>query len=295
MAQKPSAHPPLNNNERLVAALGGLGLTIAMTAAILGALGTADSVLGLGITQWAWIGLASIGMAVAVWLFLLQPWKEFDDLKTPYYTGHDHAHEAQADPAEIVADHEAQPDHIETLANHEAQPDHIETLHADDFTVIEGIGPATQAALVAGGITTFEQLAAADPAQLESLLQAANLPPSQPETWPKQASYVLNKDVQGLKAYQASIKTQGPQVVEDLQLIEGIGPKIKATLVAAGLSTFKQIAEADPAYLQEILMAAGLKLAKPQTWPKQARFIVEGDMVGLKDYQERLKGGVEQD
>jgi hypothetical protein len=45
--------------------------------------------------------------------------------------------------------------------------------------------------------------------------------------------------------------------------------------------------------LRQIMQEQKVKVAKPDTWPRQAQYIVDGDVAGLKAYQEALVGGVE--
>lgn len=78
---------------------------------------------------------------------------------------------------------------------------------------------------------------------------------------------------------------------DDLEIIEGIGPKIAAVLKQAGISTFAQLAKEEPAHIKQILETAGLRLADPTSWPGQAKLAAEGDQAGLKALQEQLKGG----
>lgn len=78
---------------------------------------------------------------------------------------------------------------------------------------------------------------------------------------------------------------------DDLVIIEGIGPKINSLLQQAGIRAFAQLAEATPERLSEILRAAGLRLANPETWPEQARLAAQGDWSALETYQKQLKGG----
>ena len=86
-----------------------------------------------------------------------------------------------------------------------------------------------------------------------------------------------------------------PEVVlseaDDLEIIEGIGPKIAGLLKAAGITTFAQLADADLARLQAILSAAKLRLADPTTWAEQARLAANGDWSALETLQNQLKGG----
>jgi predicted flap endonuclease-1-like 5' DNA nuclease len=84
-------------------------------------------------------------------------------------------------------------------------------------------------------------------------------------------------------------------VSDDLEIIEGIGPKIAALLRQAGITSFSSLAAADLARLDEILAAANLhRIADPATWAKQAGLAADGKWDELKDYQSRLKGGKEQ-
>jgi len=82
-----------------------------------------------------------------------------------------------------------------------------------------------------------------------------------------------------------------PPQPDDLEIIEGIGPKIAGLLKAAGIMTFAQLAEADLARVQAILTAANLRLADPSTWADQARLAAAGDWAGLEAFQSQLKGG----
>jgi predicted flap endonuclease-1-like 5' DNA nuclease len=82
-----------------------------------------------------------------------------------------------------------------------------------------------------------------------------------------------------------------PSEPDDLEMIEGIGPKIAGLLKAAGITTFAQLAEVDLARVQAILSAASLRLADPGTWAEQAKLAAAGDRSGLEALQSRLKGG----
>jgi predicted flap endonuclease-1-like 5' DNA nuclease len=85
----------------------------------------------------------------------------------------------------------------------------------------------------------------------------------------------------------------GPRV-DDLKIVEGIGPKIAAVLRDAGVTTFAQLASVDPERLRQILRDRDpnlLRLADPTTWPEQARLAAEGEWEALAGYQQELKGG----
>lgn len=77
----------------------------------------------------------------------------------------------------------------------------------DKLTKIEGIGPKAQAALYAGGINTYTQLAAASPEDLYRIVKVegkVNIV-GDAATWPKQAQFLADGDLDGLKAYQDTL------------------------------------------------------------------------------------------
>lgn len=87
-------------------------------------------------------------------------------------------------------------------------------------------------------------------------------------------------------------KTDG----DDLTVIEGLGPKSAQALIAAGITTFAQIASSTGEELNRIVkIEGGVKIVDGQTdtWPKQAQFLVAGDEAGFKAYTDRLVGGRE--
>ena len=84
---------------------------------------------------------------------------------------------------------------------------------------------------------------------------------------------------------------------DDLTVIEGIGPKIEMLLNQYGISSYRQLAEADVLRLKEILAAAGSQLAMhdPGTWPSQASLAANDQWDTLKSVQGFLKGGKKPD
>ena len=85
--------------------------------------------------------------------------------------------------------------------------------------------------------------------------------------------------------------------LDDLKLIEGIGPKIEGLLNEAGIHTWAELANADLAKLQAILDEAGsrYRMHDPATWAKQAGLAAEGKWDELETYQDHLQGGKEPD
>ncbi len=82
---------------------------------------------------------------------------------------------------------------------------------------------------------------------------------------------------------------------DDLKLIEGIGPKVAETLVAAGIVTFADLAATTAEKVKEILDASegNFNAADPTTWAQQAQLAADGKMEELKELQDRLHGGRE--
>jgi large subunit ribosomal protein L17 len=80
---------------------------------------------------------------------------------------------------------------------------------------------------------------------------------------------------------------------DDLEIVEGIGPKIAEALSEAGITTFAQLADMTPEAIQEIVSAAGIGSKSPATWPQQAALARDGKFDELKAWQDELNGGQE--
>lgn len=81
----------------------------------------------------------------------------------------------------------------------------------------------------------------------------------------------------------------------NLQIIEGIGPKIESLLQGEGISTWAGLAATPVDRLQTILSGGGAsyRLAKPDSWPRQAQLAAEGKWAELIEYQKFLDAGIE--
>ena len=79
----------------------------------------------------------------------------------------------------------------------------------------------------------------------------------------------------------------------DLEIIEGIGPKIKEILNRAGILNFRTLAMTPEYKLREILSAAGpqFNAHDPGTWNEQALLAENGKWDELKTLQEKLIAG----
>ena len=78
---------------------------------------------------------------------------------------------------------------------------------------------------------------------------------------------------------------------DNLEIIEGIGPKVAKILKAAGITSFDELAHARPDQIETALKAAGLTMMDPAGWIEQAKLAAKGDMDGLKKMQVEMKGG----
>ncbi|MFK3984685.1 helix-hairpin-helix domain-containing protein [Micromonospora sp. NPDC050397] len=81
---------------------------------------------------------------------------------------------------------------------------------------------------------------------------------------------------------------------DDLERIEGIGPKMAAALRTAGIRTFAQLADSDDNTRRAAIEAAGLTFAPSLvTWGRQARLLADGDEDAFVELTERLVAGRE--
>ncbi len=79
--------------------------------------------------------------------------------------------------------------------------------------------------------------------------------------------------------------------IDDLTIIEGIGPKIAVVLQDAGIHTYSTLAASTPAQISILLKNAGIRLGTPATWPEQAGLAARGKWDELKALQATLKAG----
>ena len=84
-----------------------------------------------------------------------------------------------------------------------------------------------------------------------------------------------------------------PQKVDNLKVVEGIGPKIEKLLNKADIHSFKDLAHTDHKDIKAILEDAGsmYQMHNPKTWPDQAKLAADGHWWELKEYQDLLNAG----
>jgi predicted flap endonuclease-1-like 5' DNA nuclease len=97
--------------------------------------------------------------------------------------------------------------------------------------------------------------------------------------------------IQSLTSELTSTKAR---VVDNLEVIEGVGPAMHKALNADGIRTFEAVANADESRLRSAIEKGGLKFAPSiPTWSKQAAYLVADDQEGFKAYTDYLIAGVD--
>ena len=81
--------------------------------------------------------------------------------------------------------------------------------------------------------------------------------------------------------------------IDDLKIVEGIGPKIESLLHAAGITSMRGLAIAKTDTIKKVLDDAGprFRMHNPKTWSTQAELIADEKWDELKEYQDFLSGG----
>ncbi len=167
----------------------------------------------------------------------------------------------------------------------------------DDLTQIKIIGPFLEKQLNQIGIYTYQQISEFDQTTIDEVTKAIGYFPGRIEKddWVGQAKrlYDLNM-AESPKLEGGTTPAIDPQL-ENLKLVEGIGPKIEKLLKGGGIPNLLALAESEADHLRAILDSEGdrFRVHDPTTWPAQARLAVNGNWELLKEYQEQLKGGRE--
>ena len=82
---------------------------------------------------------------------------------------------------------------------------------------------------------------------------------------------------------------------DNLQIIEGIGPKMESVLKENGVNNHSDLSDQSPESLRAILGKYGdkYKIIDPTTWSQQAGFAASNDWDGMIDLQKKLVAGKE--
>ncbi|MBX3082383.1 MAG: hypothetical protein KF716_12175 [Anaerolineae bacterium] len=208
--------------------------------------------------------LAFIAFSV-MWAFHLRPWRHFDDWSTPLYTGHE-SHGAHDEHAEDES-------HTQVAPSMEAEA-HLMASTGHEAVAYSQVVPSAEAEAKFASQET--------PAAVTDALESAGAVEEDPSDLAAVASIPTGKLTQTAEA----------GYKDNLQVIEGIGPKIAEALHNAGVQTFAQLAAKQPADLEKIVRDAGVRMVgHGETWPEQAQLAAEGKFEELKTLQEKLSGG----
>ena len=109
-----------------------------------------------------------------------------------------------------------------------------------------------------------------------------------------EVSAVVEETEASIAVVEEDVETQQTPTADDLEIVEGIGPKIAEALATAGITTFAQLADMTPESIKEALANEPILAAKDSTtWPQQAALARDGKMDELKAWQDELNGGRE--
>jgi predicted flap endonuclease-1-like 5' DNA nuclease len=198
----------------------------------------------------------------------------------------------------------------------------------DDLEVVEGIGPKIAELLRGNGIATWAQLASSDPAQLRTILDAggSQYRIADPQSWPEQARLLNGGQWSEFKTLTdqldagryaggtgtgAAHLAAAPPVptaeqlaaggavlgtklsLDDLKVVEGIGPAISQLLIDGGVTTWRGLEAAPVARLREILDGGGsrFQMHDPTTWPQQAGLLADAKWAEFKQLTDELDAG----
>ena len=197
----------------------------------------------------------------------------------------------------------------------------------NDLTAIDGIGPKTADLLAKKDIKTWAALSIMTPAKLKEILSDAGSRYNHmdPSTWPRQANLAagnhwtrletlqdkidggkINSQAESDKKTKTSKKAKSKRSTKksrknrsarfknldkvkesNLQIIEGIGPKMNQVLTDNKLGTWSALASKSPGEVRLILDKYGdkYKIIDPKGWSKQASYASKGKWKKLIKYQ----------
>jgi predicted flap endonuclease-1-like 5' DNA nuclease len=81
--------------------------------------------------------------------------------------------------------------------------------------------------------------------------------------------------------------------LNDLKVVEGIGPKIEQLILAEGILTWRDLSNSDVSVLQRLLADAGprFRMHDPSSWPRQAKLLADGEWAAFSTLTSELNGG----
>lgn len=168
----------------------------------------------------------------------------------------------------------------------------------DDLTQIDGIGPFLEKKLNDAGVVSYDQISNWTEADIARITQEIQFFEGRIEkdNWVGQAQRLAQQKSGANNTQKPNQESPADEVIADnLQLIEGIGPRIESILHNRDVHTFSDLAQADPKQIRNWLeeVDPSLLMHDPATWPAQARLAANEQWEVLKDYQDQLRAGRE--
>jgi predicted flap endonuclease-1-like 5' DNA nuclease len=148
-------------------------------------------------------------------------------------------------------------------------------------------GPSPEAVAAANEAAAREAAAKEAAAKEAAAKEAAAKEAAAKEAAAKEAAA---KEAAAREAAAKEAAAKEAAAVENLAKIEGVGPKIAAALVAAGITSYDELKATPVEELRKVLADAGIS-ADPSTWPEQAGLAAAGRWDDLQALQDDLKGG----
>ncbi|MEV0811386.1 helix-hairpin-helix domain-containing protein [Micromonospora sp. NPDC050200] len=173
-----------------------------------------------------------------------------------------------------------------------ADGDRADAVAADEEPAVEPVGVAQTAGdeatpqvapVSAGPVETpaAAEVEAAEPPTVTPVIPAPRNPVE--DDAPAASGELVTADADVVAAPAAEAASVAPAEdgpADDFRRIQGVGPKMAAALQAAGIRTYRQLAELDEAALRDTIRAAGLRAAPSvATWPQQAKLLAGADQV----------------
>lgn len=171
---------------------------------------------------------------------------------------------------------------------------------ADDLKAIKNIGPFLEKQLNEQGVYTYAQIADWSEEEVIEITKKIGYLPGviAKADWTGQAKKLqasarTTTATQQDRSIQSALKKQGkanPIKMTNLQVIEGIGPKIESILKAGGINSLIELAASSEDKLRSILAEAGnrFKSHNPSSWPQQATLAKDGKLEELKKLQDSM-------
>ena len=91
----------------------------------------------------------------------------------------------------------------------------------------------------------------------------------------------------------AQLALGAPVAMDDLTVVDGIGPGVAELCAGLDISTWRHLAETDVSTLRSMLADGGSRFAAhdPATWPQQAALLADGRWADFKVLADSLDGG----